>query len=113
MTGQMPGDGTFPSPGGPVNGDNDFPLRNRRKIRVHPRLFVRCFGRAVKPYRLLLPAFAPALKAVVRLPRVAGASDRDSLRGPALRDMVPALEDEADLLETAVCREPRFAQVPI
>lgn len=52
--------------------------------RSHPRFFVPCLGRAVKPKRLLLPALAPAENAGLRLPR---ASLRDSGRdsGRALR----------------------------
>ena len=69
----------------------------------------------MKPYRLLLPALAPALSAVVRLPRAVRASDRESFRGPALCDNVPVREEEevvVDLPETAPPLELRFAQVP-
>ena len=50
----------FARPGRSVDGDDD--LRDRiwecrcAFFRAHPRFFVSAFGRAVKPYRLLLPA---------------------------------------------------------
>ena len=70
----------------------------------------------MKPYRLPLPALVPALSAVVRLPRAVRASDRESLRGPALCDKVPVREEEVvvevDLAEGESPLELRFAQVP-
>ena len=70
------------------------------------------FGRAVKPYRLPLPALAPAVKAGVRLPREARVSLRESLRAEALRDNVPVRPAEPDFPLTAAPFALRFAQLP-
>jgi hypothetical protein len=59
-------------------------------------LLVPCFGRAVKPYRLPLPALALAAKAGVRPDRALRASVLESFRG-ALRDNVPVRPDEPGL----------------
>jgi hypothetical protein len=75
-------------------------------------LLVLRFGRAVKPYRLLLPAFAPAVNAGVRLPRAVRVSVRESLRAEALRDNVPVRPAEPDFPLTAVPFALRFAQLP-
>jgi hypothetical protein len=50
---------------------------------------------AVKPYRLLLPAFAPAVKAGLRPPREERASTRTSFREEPLRVATPALAEAA------------------
>lgn len=98
MPGQVPGDGALPGAGWPVDGDNDLlpgsvGRTQESFVRTHPRLLVPCFGRAVKPYRLLLPALALAVNAGVRPPREALASVRESLRGAAPREVRPADPD--------------------
>jgi hypothetical protein len=132
MTGQVPGNRTLAGACGPVNGDYDFLSRNCRRTGVHPRLLVLGFGRAVKPYRLLFPALAPAVKAGVRLPRGARVSLCESLsaealrpeavrpealrpealRPEALRDNVPVRPAEPGLPLAAVPFPLRFAQLP-
>ena len=53
-------------------------------------MLVPCFGREVKPYRLLLPALARRVNAGVRLPRDPRASVRESLRTEAAAADNPA-----------------------
>lgn len=112
MPGQVPGDGALSRAGGPVNGDNDFLPRSRGRTRIHPRLFVLRFGLAVKPYRLLLPALAPAVRAGVRPARVPRASVRVSFRPAVLRDNVPVRPDEPGLAAMADPLLPRLLQAP-
>jgi hypothetical protein len=77
MSRKMAGDCTLARAGRAVNGDDDFAGRSNASqkafFRTHARFFFSCsdwgFGRAVKPYRLLLPALAPAVKAGFRLLR--------------------------------------------
>jgi hypothetical protein len=89
MPGEMPGDGTFSRSGGAINRYDDLSIglksAHRAIFQTHARFFVSCFvfglGRAVKPYLLLLPALAPAVKAGLRLVRDGRASGRASWRG--------------------------------
>lgn len=70
MPRQVAGNGTLSRSGRTVNGDDDLACRIERaggRI-THPRFFVPLFGRAVKPNRLLFPAFVPAARVVFRLP---------------------------------------------
>jgi hypothetical protein len=75
----------------------------RALIQTHPRFFVSCLGRAVKPYRLLLPALAPAASAGFRLVREGRASARTSLPRASfrvvllLRDTLPRAPAETGL----------------
>ena len=96
MPRQMAGYGTLARAGRAVNGYDDLAggTNAARKVffRTHARFFVSCLGldwdlgRAVKPNRLLFPAFAPAVKAGLRLLRPdresARASVRVSVRAP-------------------------------
>src|ERR1039458_6195761 len=65
----MAGDGALSRSGRAVDGDDDLAGRRERAERggTHPRFFVPCLGRAVKPNRLLFPALAPAASAGLRL----------------------------------------------
>jgi hypothetical protein len=69
MPRQMAGDGTLSRSGRAVNGDDDLPGGRTLEsfLPTHPRFFVPCLGRAVKPNRLLFPAFEPAARAGLRL----------------------------------------------
>jgi hypothetical protein len=84
VTGQMARDGAFPRARRPINGNDRLPAgflgAQAAFFPGHPRFFVLCFGGAVKPYCLLFPALAPAVKAGLRLPRAERASVRTSLR---------------------------------
>jgi len=112
MTSQMPGNGTLPGTGWTVDGNYDLLSRIRRRTLNHPRLLFLCFGRAVKPYRLPLPALAPALNAGVRLARDPRASVRESLRTEALRDNVPVRPEDPGFPVTTAPLPFRFAHVP-
>jgi hypothetical protein len=92
MPGQMAGNGTLSRTGGAINRDDDLSIGFKSAqgaiFQTHARFFVSCFdvglGRAVKPYLLLLPAFAPAVNAGLRLVRDERASGRESWRGALL-----------------------------
>lgn len=91
----MPGDRALPGPGRAIDGDDHLPcgLSGAQRVckRIHPRFFVPCLGRAVKPNRLLLPAPAPAVIAGLRFPRAGRAS---ALRArTTLRLTAPGLAD--------------------
>src|SRR5579859_3372205 len=82
----MLGNGALSGAGRAINRHDHLadPIVGTEKIfvRAHPRFFVFCpplfLAGAVKPYRLLLPALAPAARAGLRLPRAARASVRTS-----------------------------------
>jgi hypothetical protein len=88
MPGQMPGNCALSSAGWSVNGYDYLPARfsgaRRAFFRAHPRFFefglALCLDGAVKPYRLLFPALAPAERAGLRLLRAERASGRASFR---------------------------------
>jgi hypothetical protein len=104
MPGQVAGNGAFARSGWSVNC-NDYSFRwferaQRILFHAHPRFLVPCLGLAVKPNRLLLPAFAPAASIGFRLlaPLRAGrASVRASLRA-SLRIGLPLWVEALDLL---------------
>src|SRR5208282_2248157 len=95
MAVQVAGNGAFARACRAVDGDDDLASRflgaDETVVLAHPRFFVPCLAGAVKPYRLLFPAFVPAVRAGLRLPCAAGrALDRASLRGAlAVRDKLP------------------------
>ena len=66
----------------------------------------------MKPYRLLLPALAPAVRAGVRLPREVRVSARESLRTAPPRDKVPVRFEELDFPLAAVPLPLRFDHDP-
>jgi hypothetical protein len=88
MPGQMAGYCALSRASRTINGDDDLPAMLKGAqgafFRTHARFFVSCLGRglgrAVKPNCLLFPAFVPAAKAGLRLPRTGRASGRESLR---------------------------------
>ena len=88
MPGQMLCNGAFARAGRAVDSDNDLPRRLNRAqcyfVCTHPRFFVSCLGRAVKPNRLLFPALVPAVRAGLRLLCAGRASVRESVRGMLL-----------------------------
>ena len=102
MAGQMPGNRTLAGTGRTIDRDNrpEVRLTRARKVRLcaHPRFFVRCLAGAVKPNRLLLPAFAPAVRAGFRLLREERTSVRASFLGALLfRRRLPLRDVELGL----------------
>jgi len=99
---QVPGNGALACPGWSVNRNNHHPARiigaNGAFIGAHPRFFVfrpaLGLAGAVKPYRFVFPALAPAARAGLRLLREERESGRASFLAvlPLRRRLPPRTE---------------------